>query len=145
VQWRHRRSTCVFRSCLGHSALIGQLWCRADARPRVFCKSVLKSNVHSTSARRSHLLLAPTASAPMRRCPCRCPSWPAPPQRHQPGHWTAVSLACLGLRPRKLRATGQRRIELNRFAVVFKRSGCSRNLSGRERSPPTREKAIQSP
>ena len=28
----------------------------------------------------------------------------------QPGHWTPMSLACMCLRPRKLRATGQRSI-----------------------------------
>ena len=38
-------------------------------------------------------------------CPGRRRRW-----RHQPGHWTPMSLACMGLRPRKLRATGQRRI-----------------------------------
>jgi hypothetical protein len=30
--------------------------------------------------------------------------------RRQPGHWTPMSLARMGLRPRKLRVTGQRRI-----------------------------------
>jgi len=31
-----------------------------------------------------------------------------PPQQHQPGHWTPTDLARFGLRPRKLRAKGQR-------------------------------------
>ncbi len=33
-------------------------------------------------------------------------------RRRQPGHWTPMSLACMRLRLRKLRATGQRRISL---------------------------------
>jgi hypothetical protein len=35
-------------------------------------------------------------------------SLPALPQRHQPGHWTPLSLACMSLRDRKLLATDQR-------------------------------------
>ena len=34
-------------------------------------------------------------------------------RRRQPGHWTPMALACTGLRPRKRRATGQRRIGLS--------------------------------
>ena len=39
-------------------------------------------------------------------------------RRRKPGHWTPMALACLGLRPRRLRATGQRRIRQPNESVV---------------------------
>jgi hypothetical protein len=64
-----------------------------------------------------NILLAPTASSPMWRCPYRVHGLVGAAAA-APTRPLDTDVTCLhGLRPRKLRATGQRRIRQNRKTV----------------------------